>query len=71
MAVGIQAILVDAARHLGTELFQQPVTRCQRLMHPAPLGHVNADGQVANPQPLFVEHGSHQHVGDQLAAISP
>jgi hypothetical protein len=34
MPVGIQAVLVDAAGHLGTELFQQPVARRQRLVHP-------------------------------------
>ncbi|CAM4140345.1 hypothetical protein PSRE111525_27710 [Pseudomonas reidholzensis] len=67
--IGVQAVLIDPARHLGTEFFQQLVTRRQRLMHPAPLGHIDADRQVADPQPLLVEHGRDQHVGKQLAAV--
>ncbi len=69
MAVAIQAVLINAARHLGTELFQKAVTGRQRLMHPTPFGDIDADRQVTDPQPLFIEHGGDQHVGHQLAAI--
>ncbi|MNE18278.1 hypothetical protein D3C80_1113020 [compost metagenome] len=48
-AIGIQAVLIDAAGYLGTEFFQQPVTRRQRLMHPAPFRDIDADRQVADP----------------------
>lgn len=69
MAVGIQAVLVDPTWHLGAEFFQQPVTGRQGLVHPAPLGDVDADRQVTHPQPLLIEHRCNQHVGQQVAAI--
>ncbi|MNP60211.1 hypothetical protein D3C76_1552760 [compost metagenome] len=49
VAISVEAILINAARHLGTELFQQPITHCQRLVHPTALGDIDANRQVTYP----------------------
>ncbi|MNE48369.1 hypothetical protein D3C80_1428280 [compost metagenome] len=69
LAVGVQTVLIDAARHLRAEFFQQAIAHRQRLMHPPALRDIDTDRQVPHPQPLLVEHRRHQHVGNQLAAV--
>ncbi|MNN25850.1 hypothetical protein D3C81_1393390 [compost metagenome] len=49
VAVGVEAILINAARHLGTKLLQQPITHCQRLVHATLLGDIDANRQVTHP----------------------
>ncbi|MNW13175.1 hypothetical protein D3C71_2110530 [compost metagenome] len=55
--------LIDATRHLGTELVEQTVTGGQGFMHALALCDIDTDGQMTDPQAMLVEHRRYQHIG--------
>ncbi|MNO98038.1 hypothetical protein D3C76_897690 [compost metagenome] len=68
-AIRVELKLVDPARYLSGEFFQQPVTRRQGFVHTLAFGDINANRQVPHPQAMVIEHWRGQHIGRQAAAI--
>ena len=54
---------------MSAELFQQHITRRQRLVHTLALSDVDADRQMPDPQALLIQHGGGEHVHRQVTAV--
>lgn len=65
----LQGELEDAAGHMRAELLEQPVARSECLIGALLLGHVEVNGQVADPQAMVIQQHGGQHVHGQWAAV--